>query len=234
MKNAFRFKQFEIDQTGCAMRINTDGVLLGAVAGKNEAANILDIGTGTGVIALMLAQRFPNALVDAVEIDEQAALTATKNALNAPFSGRLKVLHSAIEDYLPEKYYDLIVSNPPYFVNDLKNPEHRKGVARHTDAHFFEQLLERVAAMLSRNGRFWFILPLKQAQNIVDMAKLYGLGMAVVLHIHSDENKPEIRQIVCLDYSGQPAHHHNLYIYAGKGLYTDAYKVLLKDFFLAF
>ncbi|WP_316809844.1 tRNA1(Val) (adenine(37)-N6)-methyltransferase [Pedobacter heparinus] len=234
MKHAFKFKQFEIDQTGCAMRINTDGVLLGAVALKPAATKILDIGTGTGVIALMLAQRFPEAKIDAVEIDEQAAFIATKNALNAPFSERIKVIHSAIEDYSTGERYDLIVSNPPYFVNDLKNPEHRKGIARHTDAVFFELLLRRIAGMLSSDGRFWFILPVKQAINVIDQAGAYGLKASVVLHIHSDESKPEIRQIVCLDYSMQPSHHQNLYIYAALGVYTNAYKLLLKDFFLAF
>jgi tRNA1Val (adenine37-N6)-methyltransferase len=234
MKHAFKFKQFEIDQSGCAMRINTDGVLLGAVAAKPEAKDILDIGTGTGVIALMLAQRFPEARVDAVEIDEQAAHAAAKNVHNAPFSERMKVVHVAIEDYSTENTYDLIVSNPPYFVNDLKNPEYRKGIARHANAIFFEQLLRRVAGMLRKEGRFWFILPLKQAMNMIEMAGAYGLKEAVVLHLHSDEHKPEIRRIVCLDYSGLPAQHQNLYIYAAEGIYTDAYKLLLKDFFLAF
>ena len=234
MRHAFKFKEFEVDQTGCAMRINTDGVLLGAVAFKPAARRILDIGTGTGVIALMLAQRFPEAVVDAVEIDEQAAVTAAKNAMNASFSKRIKVIHSAIEDYSAAEQYDLIVSNPPYFVNDLKNPERRKGIARHTDAVFFELLLRRVAGMLSRDGRFWFILPVKQAVNIIELARAYGLSEVVVFHIHSDESKPEIRQIVCLDYSGMPAQHQHLYIYAATGVYTDTYKLLLKDFFLAF
>lgn len=234
MKNAFKFKQFEIDQTGCAMRINTDGVLLGAVADKAQTLKVLDIGTGTGVIAMMLAQRYPGAIVHAIEIDEQAALAAAKNAANSHFSNRLKVFHSAVETYEPEESYDLIVSNPPYFVNDLKNPEHRKGIARHTDAVFFEQLLDRIKALLSPDGRFWFILPVKQAMNIIEMAGAYGLHPAVVVHIHSDEQKPEIRQIVCLDYSAAPVQHQNLYIYAAEGVYTDAYKLLLKDFFLAF
>lgn len=234
MKNAFRFKQFEIDQTGCAMKINTDGVLLGAVADKPAALRVLDVGTGTGVIAMMLAQRFAGAVVHAVEIDEQAARAAEKNAEGSPFSGRLKVFHSSIETYTAEEPYDLIVSNPPYFVNDLKNSEHRKGIARHTDAIFFEQLLNRVDALLSRDGRFWFILPVKQSMNIIELAATYGLKPGVVIHVHSDMQKPEIRQIVCLDYSDKTVQHQNLYIYAAMGVYTDAYKLLLKDFFLAF
>jgi len=234
MKNAFKFKQFEIDQTDCAMRINTDGVLLGAIATKENAGRILDIGTGTGVIALMLAQRFPDALVDAVEIDGPAAKAAARNAEKAIFSTRLKVLHTAIEDYTSTEPYDLIVSNPPYFVNDLKNPEYRKGVARHTDSLFFEQMLKRVDMLLNEGGHFWFILPVKQAESTISIAADYGLFPAEIIHLHSDESKDEFRQIVCLNYSTTQVKHRNLYIYAAKGVHTDAYKLLLKDFFLAF
>lgn len=234
MKNAFRFKQFEIDQTGCAMRINTDGVLLGAIATKDNAASILDIGTGTGVIALMLAQRFPEAFVDAVEIDSSAAIAATENTADSVFSSRLKVIHTAIEDYETATTYDLIVSNPPFFVNDLKNPEYRKGLARHADAVFFEQMLCKVDGLLNEEGRFWFVLPVKQAESTINIAAGYGLLPTEIIHLHSDESKDEFRQIVCLDYSGREPKHQNLYIYAAKGVHTDAYKLLLKDFFLAF
>lgn len=234
MKNAFKFKQFEVNQTGCAMRINTDGVLLGAIATKNNAARILDIGTGTGVIAMMLAQRFPEAFVDAVEIDESAALAAAKNAGNSAFATRLKVMHTAIEDYESTEQYDLIVSNPPYFVNDLKNPEYRKGVARHTDALFFEEMLRRVDQLLNEDGCFWFILPVGQAEITISIAAHYGLLPVEVIHLHSDESKPEFRQIVCLAYASIVTKHCDLNIYIDRGVYTDAYKFLLKDFFLAF
>ncbi|MFA4869863.1 MAG: methyltransferase [Pedobacter sp.] len=234
MKNAFKFKKFEVDQTGCAMRINTDGVLLGAIATKNHALNILDIGTGTGVIALMMAQRFPEAMVDAVEIDGSAAIAAGKNAGYSSFSERIKVMHTAIEDYTSDKRYDLVVSNPPYFVNDLKNPEYRKGVARHAEAVFFEDMLRSVNQLLSKDGRFWFILPVKQAEVTISIAADHGLFPAEIIHLHSDESKPEFRQIVCLEYSTSVIKHQNLNIYAARGVYTDAYKLLLKDFFLAF
>ncbi len=234
MKNIFRFKKFEVDQTGCAMRINTDGVILGAIATKDNVLNVLDIGTGTGVIAFMMAQRFPKALVDAVEIDESAAMSAARNAENSPFFERLKVVHTAIEDYKPDKRYDLIVSNPPYFVNDLKNLEYRKGVARHTDAVFFEQMMQRIDLLLSKDGCFWFILPVKQAEVTISIAANHGLFPSEIIHLHSDDTKPEFRQIVCLDYSGVAIKHYSLNIYAAQGVYTDAYKLLLKDFFLAF
>jgi len=234
MKSTFKFKQFEVDQTDCAMRINTDGVLLGAIATKKNPARVLDIGTGTGVIALMLAQRFPDALVDAVEIDGPAAGTAARNAEKAIFSTRLKVLHTAIENYAPVELYDLIVSNPPYFVNDLKNPEYRKGLARHTDSLFFGEMLRKVDLLLNEDGCFWFVLPVKQAEITIAIAAAYGLQPIEIIHLHSDETKAEFRQIVCLDYSGAELKHQNLYIYAAKGIHTAAYKLLLKDFFLAF
>src|SRR3954468_23378981 len=115
----FQFKQFAVDQTGCAMKINTDGVLLGALATADEPGNILDIGTGTGVIALMLAQRFANATVDAVEIDQQAARTAESNFNNSVFSNRANLYAEAFESYLSrsDKKYELIVSNPPFYIN---------------------------------------------------------------------------------------------------------------------
>lgn len=234
MKNAFKFKRFEINQAGCAMRINTDGVLLGAIATKKQAVRILDIGTGTGVIALMMAQRFPEAMVDAVEIDESAALAAASNAKQSDFSARLKVMHTAIEDYTSDHRYDLVVSNPPYFVNDLKNPEYRKGVARHADAVFFEDMLQSVNQLLSKDGSFWFILPVKQAEVTISIAAHHDLFPAKIIHLHSDEQKPEFRQIVCLTYAADETKHEQLFIYAARGIYTEAYKLLLKDFFLAF
>ena len=124
----FKFKQFEVDQTGCAMKINTDGVLLAALVESDNPKNILDVGTGTGVLALMMAQRFPKAYVEAVEIDEQASATAKQNFHLSVFSNRLTVHNMAIEYYNPTEQFDLINSNPPFFVNDLKNAEQKKGL----------------------------------------------------------------------------------------------------------
>src|SRR5690606_26146030 len=126
MKDIFRFKQFEVDQTGCGMKINTDGVLLavkanaGAVGHIDAATRILDIGTGTGVVALMLAQRFPDANVEAIDIDEGAFNCAKLNFEKSPFSTRLSIQHIGIENYESQSKFDLIVSNPPFFLNSLK------------------------------------------------------------------------------------------------------------------
>ncbi|TKC06197.1 tRNA1(Val) (adenine(37)-N6)-methyltransferase [Pedobacter frigoris] len=237
MGSVFKFKQFEVDQDGCAMKINTDGVILGATAVHNSPKRLLDIGTGTGVIAMMLAQRFPDAFIDAVEIDESAAIAATRNFEASAFNTRSVVYHSDINSYVTTSRYDLIVSNPPYFVNDLKNTEQRKTIARHADETFFEALLAKVAMLLNEDGSFWMILPVKQADFIVEKSLEYHLALHRQINICSDERKPVIRKVVCLGKAANEKAQvvaETFYIYEKEGVYTDAYKALLKDFFLAF
>lgn len=234
MKHIFRFKQFEVDQSGCAMRINTDGVLLGTMVKHPDPQRILDIGTGTGVIALMLAQRFPKAQVHAVEIDEQASMTAEKNFQNSVFSSQLSVHHIAIEQYHHSEQFDLIVSNPPFFVNDLKNPEKKKEMARHASDTFFNDLIEKVATLLSPAGCFWVILPVKQAQDLVRKAKMKGLFLTHLVKLHSDATKPEFRRIICLGREESNVVEEDFMIYESEKKYTKAYELLLKDFFLAY
>lgn len=234
MGSIFKFKQFEVDQDGCAMKINTDGVLLGAVADHPSPANILDIGTGTGVIALMLAQRFNTANLNAVEIDESAAKAASKNCLNSPFADRMMVAHSSFEDFKSDLKYEMIVSNPPFFINDLKNPEKRKEIARHADQDFFEILLKKAAGMLTKKGLLWLILPVKQAESVVVNAVLQQLFPSKIIHVYSDQTKTAFRQIICLGFDDRSPLQEHLYIYEAKNLHTNQYKYLLKDFLLAF
>lgn len=234
MGSIFKFKQFEVDQSDCAMKINTDGVLLAAYVTASAPQHILDVGTGTGVIAMMLAQRFPDAQVDAVEIDAEAANRAALNFTNSAFAPRIMAHHVPVAEYQTTRKYDLVVSNPPYFVNDLKNPEQRKGVARHADETFFESLLERVAGLLTEEGAFWLILPVKQAEWMINHAPAFKLYLTFTLDISSDVQKPVIRQVICLSRRQSIPDVAQFYIYASEGVYTDAYKYLLKDFFLAF
>lgn len=234
MGSVFRFKQFEVDQQGCAMKINTDGVLLGAIAAQVAPAHILDIGTGTGVIALMLAQRFGGAQVEAVEIDVSAAERAAINFKGSPFSARLVVYSSSIEDFQTAKQYDLIVSNPPYFVNDLKNTDKRKEIARHADENFFDALLRKTASLLTPSGALWLILPVKQAEKVVVNAVLQKLFPSRIIAVHSDISKEAFRHIICLGTERINPVIENVFIYATQGKYTDQYQLLLKDFLLAF
>jgi tRNA1Val (adenine37-N6)-methyltransferase len=230
----FKFKRFEVDQTGCAMRINTDGVLIAAMVNHEKPKNILDIGTGTGVIALMLAQRFPDASIHAVEIDEQAAQTAGKNFQLSVFSERLTINHTSIEQYNYAQQFDLIVSNPPFFVNDLKSEEFRKGIARHADEDFFSMLIKKSSGLLADEGMIWLILPVKQANEVIDIASQYDLWLKERIHIHSDESKPTFRQIICLKKGEAVLKENDFYIYESLKEHTAVYKELLKDFFLAF
>lgn len=232
--SVFKFKQFEVDQSGCAMKINTDGVLIGAMAKHSAPKNILDIGTGTGVIALMLAQRYPEAKVHAIEIDQLAAAAANKNFENSIFSERLSVDHISISDFHSSQQFDLIVSNPPFFVNDLKNKEERKGIARHADENFFELLVRQSNTLLSEKGILYLILPLKQALEVISEAAKYQLSLAHRINIHSDENKPAFRQIIGLSRAGETLVETSFYIYESQAKHTPGYKEILSDFFLAF
>lgn len=235
MGNIFKFKQFQVDQEGCAMKINTDGVLLAAMVQSHSSPRaILDIGTGTGVIALMLAQKFRDAEVTAVEIDASAAQTAKQNFKNSVFKERIQLSNIAIEQYSNLKPFDIVVSNPPFFVNDLKNPEKRKELARHADENFFYVMMEKVAIFLSAIGTLWLILPPKQADLVIELGSKKQLNPSKIIHVFSDATKPEFRQILCLDYSQRKAQHEDFYIYESNQIYTEAYKLLLKDFFLAF
>lgn len=237
MAGIFQFKQFAVDQTGCAMKINTDGVLLGALAEIGNPQNILDIGTGTGVIALMLAQRFSSARIDAVEIDEPASLTATKNFQNSPFADRLKLFHQDFEKYFeehPEKKYDLIVSNPPFHINSLESPKANKTVAKHTDKVFFEGLITGVAKRLTENGLCWLILPLQAAELVKELAASNNLFLKRITTVHSFEaNKPH-REILVLGTNNIKLNNSKFVIYKKPKVYTEMYIAVLKDFFTIF
>ena len=234
IRNIFKFKQFEVDQTGCAMKVNTDGVLLAALADGNGCENMLDIGTGTGVIALMLAQRFEHAKIYAVEIDEEASATADKNFKNSAYSDRLSICNIAIEHYNNAKKFDLIISNPPYFVNDLRSADEKKGIARHANDQFFEELITKVDELLAPEGCFWFILPVKQAELLIKEAKRYDLSVSKQILLHSDQSKPPFRWIICLNRFKNEADIVPFYIFEAEKVYTHNYNELLKDFFLGY
>ncbi len=235
MGNTFKFKQFEVNQEGCAMKVNTDGVLLGARASHPRPLHILDIGAGTGVIALMLAQRYPEAFIEAVEIDESASERARLNFQCSVFKDRLHLHHQAIEQFESDRRYDLVVSNPPFFVNDLRNPEEKKGLARHTHELFFDQLLEKVATLLREEGMFWVILPVKQGERLVQKALRYSLYLSHQVGIHSDSGKPVIRSILAFQRVPPLVPTQEVFhIYAGEKVHSETYKRWLKDFFLAY
>ncbi len=235
--SVFRFKQFAVDQTESTMKINTDGVLLGAVASATGPGRILDIGTGTGVIALMLAQRFPEAMVEAIDVDIRAAKLAGENFARSVFAPRISVQAVALADFRPGEAFDLMVSNPPFFLHSLKNRDHRKRVSRHADVSFYSELLERAVRWLTEKGSLQLVLPVSLAEWIGQRAAdEYGMVVQGQQDIRSFASSPSIRRILALGKSPLAAvmPKGDLVIYADKGVYSDAYRTLLKDFFLAF
>jgi tRNA1Val (adenine37-N6)-methyltransferase len=233
----FHFKQFSVDQTGCAMKINTDGVLLGALAAADDPMSILDIGSGTGVIALMLAQRFATAQIDAVEIDESAAKTAESNFKNSPFADRLRIYASGFKFFFeehPGRKYDLIVSNPPFYINSLLSPGAKKNQAKHADEGFFEELIQTVSKQLNGNGVCWLVLPQDTADIVKALATKYGLYLQKDIKIRSFENDEPHREIVVLGFQEISKEIATLTIYNDVNVYSEEYKLILQPYFLAF
>lgn len=168
----FRFKKFTVYHDKCAMKVGTDAVLLGAWADTSFCRNILDIGTGTGIIALMLAQR-SQATVEAIDIDKEACVQATENAAASPYTERIKVVHASCADFAAsnqQKRYDLIVSNPPYFINSLKCPDNKRTVARHTDTLLLSDLIREAQTLLSPSGRIALVLPYERLEEVKALA----------------------------------------------------------------
>lgn len=233
----FQFKQFRIEQDRCAMKMGTDAVLLGALAHQGNAKMILDIGTGTGVIALMLAQRFPDARVHGVEIEEQAFSQAAQNFQKSPWHDRMEIFHAAFQDYSksPAKKYDLIVSNPPYFSNQLKSSNTRKSWARHDDHLSLNDLLHGVEQLLSENGLFWLILPLREMKRFKD---LVGLGDLALQHEYLIRDQPGVKphREICSFGKGRGYNmvSGEITLKEASGQAGSTYRDLVKNFLLHF
>lgn len=172
----FKFKQFTVYHDKCAMKVGIDGVLIGAWTPIENAKKILDIGTGTGLIALMLAQR-SEAEITAIDIDPNSILQAIENIQNSNWSNRLTVFEKSLQEFaiVTTERYDLIVSNPPFFVNSTKTPTENRTTARHTDWLTHEELIENALKLLNSNGRICIILPLTEGKKCIEFAESRGL-----------------------------------------------------------
>ncbi len=232
----FQFQQFRIQQDRCAMKISTDAVLLGSLAQNPSPSQILDIGTGTGVIALMMAQRFPEAQVTALEIDPAAATQADENFKESPFAERLKLIPSSLQEFSTDWSFDLIVSNPPYFPDHLKSSDPKRNLALHTDSLSFEALLHHASQLLSPSGQFWVILPPRQMGGFCKLAEEALLFPNSKIQIQDNVSKPVHREIV--SFSKTKGLHSILtrvcYLKNEDGTYTDDYQQLISGFLLGF
>jgi tRNA1Val (adenine37-N6)-methyltransferase len=227
----FRFKQFTVHHDLCAMKVGTDGVLLGAWADCTNAKNVLDVGCGSGLIALMLAQR-SEAEIDAVDIDENACEQSEINFRNSPFAGRLNVYHSDFNLYSSTRKYDLIVSNPPYFVRSLKSPNAGRCSARHMEKLRFEDLFGKSTQLLAENGKLSLILPADVFDLIQSIASCNHLFLSRKTTVKPLPASPPKR--ILLEYSKEknPLKENELFIENPLHAYSDEYIELTKEFYL--
>ena len=232
----FSFKQFSIQQDRCAMKIGTDGVLLGAWTPiKNNPFSILDIGTGTGIIALMLAQRSNAEQIDALEINEEAYEQSVDNFENSPWSDRLFCFHAGLDEFVeePEDEYDLIISNPPFYTEDYKSNNEQRDLARFADAMPFEDLIEAADLLLSENGTFAVIIPFKEEENFLALAAAYELFPLKITHVKGTPTTEIKRSLLAFSRNESvnfPI--DELIIETSRHQYTPEYIELTKDFYL--
>jgi tRNA1Val (adenine37-N6)-methyltransferase len=222
----FQFKQFKIEQDECAMKVGTDGVLLGAWA--RGGARLLDVGTGTGIIALMLAQRYPDAHVVGIDIDEGAVRQATANVLASPFSSRIRLEQARVQD-MDASYagcFDAVVSNPPFFIDSLQAPDRQRNVARHTETLTYADLMKAAHRLLNDDGELSVIVPFDYRRRMDDEAIFQGFFPSRVCAVKTTPTKPVRRYL--LAYKKQPCPCEQTELVIG----DEQYLSLTGDFYL--
>jgi tRNA1Val (adenine37-N6)-methyltransferase len=231
---AFTFKQFHVDDDQCAMKVGTDSILLGAMTQVSQSNRILDIGSGCGLLSLMLAQRIQgHGEITAVEVDEAAATQARHNIALSPWPDTIKVVQSDINQFTAAQSFDLIISNPPYFVDSLLGPKEARNVARHTGGLTQQQLLTSVNALLSVQGLFWVILPTKDAQQLIELSTAEGLHLQQLCEVYTVKHKPIHRYIMAFARFSRPGIvKSTIDVYGEKSQYTSQFIALTQNFYL--
>ena len=231
----FRFKKFTVFHDRCAMKVGTDGVLLGVWANISNTQEILDIGTGTSLIALMLAQR-SNAQIDAVEIDLEAYNQARENIKNSPWSNRIQLYHNSIQNYAINcsKRYNLLISNPPFFTNASKAAIKARTIARHSD--YLEQidLLQIAEKLLCEDGRLAIIYPTEQAKTFQEKAETFGFYCQRKLYVKSTLKSPIKRILLEIGKNQLDYQESTLVIETARHIYSAEFVNLIKNFYLKY
>jgi tRNA1Val (adenine37-N6)-methyltransferase len=241
IQKPFRFKQFTVEQDRCAMKVGTDGVLLGAWANVAQAETILDIGTGTGVIAIMAAQRTlaTQTQVDGVEIDEAAYLQAKENMAKSPFANRLTAIHQSIQEFEPPsgRKYDVIISNPPFFTGGTFSGNQEKNNVRHTVKLPHGDLLHATQRLLNKNGRFCLILPWLEGLRFIEIARNYHFYCTVMTEVRPKPGKNIERLLLQFEWSDRKLIKNELVLMLENGQrndYTPEYIQLTNEFYTIF
>lgn len=235
MSKPFQFKEFTVEQSQCAMKIGTDGILLGAWIHPQEAPiNVLDVGSGTGVIALMMAQRFAMADIEAVELDEAAFEQSVSNFENSPWGDRMFCYHASFQEFFQEMEgpYDLIVSNPPYFEATQKTLDQQRNTARFEDALPFEHLLYGASKLLSEQGTFALIVPFNQEEKVLKIAQEVHLKPSKITRVKGNAKAAVKRSLLTFQFGVETPKINELILEKARHVYTDEYHNLVKDFYL--
>lgn len=234
-KNSFTFKQFTINQDRCAMKVCTDACILGASTDVENVNRILDIGTGTGLLSLMIAQR-SNAQIDAVEIDEDAYQQALTNVEASKFAKKVNVHHQRIQDFSHTSNFDLIISNPPFYQQSLKSPDAKANKALHAVELSLDELIDSVLRLLTTEGKFVVLLPPFEIEKLIQIAQKKGLYLSKKMSIRHNESKPVFRVIATFQTNQVPdLVEKTLIIHNEDGkTYSNEFRDLLKDYYLIF
>lgn len=233
MSNSFfSFKQFTIYQDRCAMKVGTDGVLLGTWTPIHSAKHVLDVGTGTGLISLILAQRNSSINITAIEIDTAAAQQAEENVAHSPWADRIKVECCDFRFFKPKNSFDLIISNPPYFVDAMKCPDIQRCMARHAGSLNYELLFAQSARLLAPEGKVSVIVPAEAEKNVVDAAWNNRLYPQCRTNVYTKPGKPCRRILFLFGFQDTICQTYPLFIEQDGGGYTSEYTALTKDFYL--
>ncbi len=236
MKPAFQFKQFSVFDDKCGMKLSTDAVLLGAIAQPGNAAKILDIGTGCGILALMMAQKC-DAAIDAVEIDRDAYLQAKQNFQNSKWAARLKIFNTSVQNFTETsaKKYDCIICNPPYFHGMLKSPYHNINSAKHNSTLDFHELSHCVRALLYEDGLFWAICPVSEKKRFLEAMSVSGLFCQKLFLISDKPGKVSNRFIACLSFQTPfITEYAEIMLKNHDGIPSETLREITKDFYLDF
>lgn len=231
----FQFKQFTIQQDKTAMKVGTDGVLLGAWANLDFNPNsILDIGAGTGLIALMMAQRCDTETIDAIELNDEAYEQTVENFESSDWADRLFCYHASLDEFTDEidEKYDFIISNPPFYTSTYKELSEERAMARHAESLTYADLLESTSKLLSENGNCAFIIPFEEEENFLKIATENHLYPNRITHVKGALNTAVKRSLLQLSFLKTEPIQSELTLELSRHNYTEEYKSLVQDFYL--